>query len=180
MSDLTEKYLSGERVFEGKLLKIDCDTVLLPDGKESKREYVRHPGACVVVAEVRPGVLIFERQFRYPLRRSFIELPAGKLDPNEEPLTCAKRELLEETGYSASEWTHLGVMHPCIGYSDERIEIFLARGLVKGEQKLDEGEFLEVFEMTLEEAHRAVLAQKITDGKSVTALYLAREVLLGK
>ncbi|MFA9439465.1 NUDIX domain-containing protein [Uliginosibacterium sp. sgz301328] len=177
MESLNEERIDGARVYEGKLLKIDCDRIRLPDGSESWREFVRHPGAAIVIAETRPGVLVMERQFRYPVGRVFIELPAGKLDSDEDPIVCAQRELLEETGYSATEWRHLGTMHTCIGYSDERIEIFLARGLTLGAQQLDEGEFLEVFEMSLDEAEQAVLDGRITDAKTITGLFWARKVL---
>ena len=136
---LHESALDSERVFDGALLKVWRDRVRLPNGGESVREYVRHPGAVVVVAQLPDGSLLFERQFRYPLRRAFLELPAGKIDGGEDILVCAKRELREETGYEAAEWRHLGVMHPCIGYSDERIEIFLAGGLTHVGHAWDEG-----------------------------------------
>ena len=176
-TNLVEIELECQEVYSGKLLKVQRDKVRLPNGKESFREYIRHPGACVVLAEKAPGVLIFERQFRYPLRREFLELPAGKLDPSDSPLECAQRELREETGYSAAHWKHLGTMHPCIGYSDERIEIFLAQGLEVGERDLDEGEFLDVFEMTLAEAETAVEQGLITDAKTIVGLFWARRVL---
>ncbi len=174
--DLTERYIDGERAFDGKLLKVRRDRVALPDGSEATREYVLHPGACVVIPEVRPGVFIFERQFRYPLGQVFIEFPAGKIDPEESDLECARRELFEETGYKADVLEHLGRMHNCIGYSDERIEIFLARGLTSGQQSLDAGELVEVFEMTLEDAERAVLDGQITDAKTITCLFWARKL----
>lgn len=171
---LEERGLESARVFKGKLLEIHCDRVELPDGNEATREYVRHPGAVVVVAELSDGRLLFERQFRYPLRRAFIELPAGKIDAGEEILSCAMRELREETGYEAAQWLHLGVMHPCIGYSDEHIEIFLARELTHVGNALDAGEFLEVFSMSFDEAREAVFAGRITDGKTITALFIAQ------
>ena len=108
----------------------------------------------------------------------FLEFPAGKIDPGEDAFVTAKRELLEETGHTAREWRHLGVMHPCVGYSDERIEIFLARGLHhETTQKLDHGEFLDVFEMTLENALLAVQQGKITDAKTITGLFWAEKIL---
>lgn len=171
MADLTEHRISGELVYEGKFLKINKDRVRLPDGSEAVREYVRHPGACVIVPEVRPGVFVVERQFRYPVGKVFVEFPAGKLDPDESLLACAKRELEEETGYSASDWEHLGTMHNCIGYSDERIEIFHARNLVAGEAKLDVGEFVELQEMSFDELRQGVLDGWLTDAKTITCLF---------
>lgn len=155
------------------MLKVDVDAVRLPDGRTGVREVVRHPGAVVVVAQLDGGDLLFERQFRYPLRRAFFELPAGKIDADEDILLCAQRELREETGHAAAEWQHLGVIHPCIGYSDERIEVFFARGLSHVGHALDEGEFLEVLTISPDAVRHAVLSGRITDAKTIAALYLA-------
>ncbi len=168
---LIETLIEGEEVFRGRWLRVQRDQVRLPDGKPAMREYVRHPGACVVIPELRPGVFLFERQFRHPLGQVFIELPAGKIDEHDSLLGCAQRELLEETGYTAGAWEHLGRMHNCIGYSDERIEIFLARDLKAGPQQLDDGEFVELFEMSLAEAVTAVQDGRITDAKTITCLF---------
>lgn len=171
-SHLIESEITSEQMFSGVLLDVRKDRVLLPNGKESLREYIVHPGAVVILAFLPNGNLLFERQFRYPLRRVFLELPAGKIDPGEATIDTARRELKEETGYIASEWEYLGVMHPCIGYSDERIEIFAARGLhVAGEKQLDHNEFLEVVELSPAEATQAVWDGRITDAKTVTALF---------
>lgn len=170
---LEESPLESLPVYDGVLLKVRRDRVALPDGSESVREYITHPGAVVVVAVLPDGRLLFERQFRYPLRRAFLELPAGKIDAGEELLDCARRELREETGYEAGAWHYLGVMHPCIGYSDERIEIFLARDLTHVGDALDDGEFLEILTFSVDDAVRAVMEGVITDAKTVTALFRA-------
>ncbi len=175
---LHEEMLETEEVFAGKLLHVHRDVVRLPNGAHSIREFVKHPGAVVVIPLLDNGKLIFERQFRYPLHRAFLELPAGKIDAGEDILETGKRELLEETGYVADDWRYLGVMHPCIGYSDERIEIFLARNVRKvAEQALDHNEFLDVLDLSPGEAELAIREGKITDGKTITALYWAEKVL---
>lgn len=171
-SHLIESELSSKTVFEGALLNVRKDRVLLPNGKESIREYIVHPGAVVILAFLDNGKLLFEKQYRYPLRRVFLELPAGKIDPGESIIDTARRELKEETGYIASEWEYLGVMHPCIGYSDERIEIFSARGLhLAGERELDHNEFLDVLELSPDDARQAVWDGRITDAKTITSLF---------
>jgi len=169
-NDLAEEFLEGEQVFSGRLLEVHRDRVRLPDGKEALREYIRHPGAVAIVALLEDGRVLLERQFRYPLRRVFVEIPAGKLERGEDPLETGKRELLEETGYAAREWRRLGAIHNAIGYSDEKIEIWLARGLVKHEQRLAEGEFLEVFSLPLVEAQAMARDGRITDVKTITGL----------
>ena len=179
-SHLREDCLSSEAVFDGALLHVRRDCVRLPNGKESVREYITHPGAVVVLAVLPNGKLLFERQFRYPLRKVFLELPAGKIDAGEDILVTGQRELLEETGHIGDDWRHLGVVHTCIGYSDERIEIFLATGVrCVGEPQLDHHEFLDVIEMSLEEAIQAVRSGGITDGKTIAALFWAEKVLGG-
>lgn len=177
---LRESGLASEEVFAGKLLHVKRDIVRLPDGKQAIREFVSHPGAVLMIAELPNGKLLFERQFRYPLDRVFLELPAGKIHPGEDILLTAQRELQEETGYVAEHWHYLGVIHPCIGYSDERIEIFFARGLSHVGHALDDGEFLEVHELGLAEAIEAVRDGRLTDGKSVASLLWAERVLDGR
>jgi ADP-ribose pyrophosphatase len=178
-SELIEHTLSTESVFDGHLLKVHRDKVRLSDGHETLREWIAHPGAVVVIAVLDNGKLLFERQFRYPLRRVFLELPAGKIDANEHPLDTARRELREETGYKARSWRHVGAVHPCIGYSDEQIEIFWAQGLSYVGHERDEGELLEVLELSLSDALLAVRDGEITDAKTIPALMWADKVFSG-
>ena len=171
MKDLTERRISSEQVFDGALLKVYRDAVRLPDGSSGGREYIRHPGAVAIVPLFDDGTVLLERQFRYPHRRAFIEVPAGKLDAGEPPLDTAKRELLEETGYAAGEWTRLGTMHTAIAYTDEAIALFLCKKLNRvGEPKLDPGEFVETLIVPFEEALAMVRDGRITDSKSVCSL----------
>jgi len=168
--DFTEHFVSGEEVFSGRLLKVRRDTVRMPDGALVTREYLRHPGAVAILPFTAEGNVILERQFRYPNARDFIEVPAGKVEPGEDLLETAKRELLEETGYAASDWQRLTTIHNAIGYSDESIELYAARGLEKKKQKLDEEEFLEVLEMPFAEAIAMIRDGRITDVKTIVAL----------
>ena len=168
--DLTERFVSGEAVFSGRMLHVRCDTVRLPDGNAATREYIRHPGAVTVLAFAEDGGVVLERQFRYALERDFIEAPAGKIEPGEDLLETAKRELLEETGYLANDWRRVATLHNAIGYSDEAIELFVARGLSKGQQKLDQEEFLEVLVVPFAEALGMVRDGRITDTKTMVAL----------
>jgi ADP-ribose diphosphatase len=177
--DLTETCISSETLVKGKLLHAKRDKVRLPNGHETEREYVEHPGAVLIIPLLDDGRLVMERQFRYPLHRVFIELPAGKIDLNEDPLETGKRELLEETGYSASEWQFLASFHPCIGYSDEVIHLYLARGLTLGKPHEDEDELLDIFTMSLREAMEAMRRGEITDGKTMIALFWADRHLNG-
>lgn len=172
---LKEVPLDARWVLRGNFLQVQRDRVRLPNGREATREYIRHPGAAVVVPILDDGRLLLERQYRYPMGRVILEFPAGKLDPNEDPLTCARRELREETGYVAREWAYAGVLHNAIAYSDERIEIFFARGLTRGEQRLDDGEFLELVTHTEAELDAMARDGAITDAKTLTCLlWLAR------
>ena len=175
---MTEEFLQGELVFSGRLLKVHRDRVRLPDGSEAVREYIRHPGAVVILALLEDGRVVLERQFRYPHGREFIELPAGKRDPGETPEATGRRELLEETGYVAAQWRRLGVIHNAIGYSDEGIELWLARGLELRAPKLEAGEFLEVFTLPLAEAIAMVRDGRITDAKTAVGLLWARCLLV--
>ena len=170
MKDLTEHFVAGGMVLDGNLLKVYRDTVRLPDGSQGEREYIRHPGAVAIVALTEDRKLLLERQYRYPPRREFIEIPAGKIDPGEAHFATAKRELLEETGYLAEEWTRLCVLHTAIGYTDEAIELYLARKLTLQERKLDPGEFLETFLLPFDDALAMVRDGRISDVKTVAAI----------
>jgi ADP-ribose pyrophosphatase len=177
--DLTEHQLTSECVYAGELLMVKRDTVRLPDGSSGGREYIDHPGAVAILPILDSGEIVFERQYRYPLRAEMIEIPAGKIDPGETPLETAKRELLEETGYSASQWRHLMTFHPVIAYSTERIEIFIARGLRHQGAKLEAGEFLEVFTMAPDKALDWVREGRITDSKTIIGLMWLEKILNG-
>lgn len=168
--DLLEHTLSSETVYQGRLLNARRDRVRLPNGKESSREYLLHPGAAVIIPLFDNGDTLLERQHRYPLHRDFLELPAGKFDPGETELACAQRELLEETGYTADSWRELATFHPCIGYSDERLVYFLARGLSHEGHARDHDEFLEILRVPMAEALDMVRDGRITDGKTVMGL----------
>lgn len=168
--DFTEKQLDSKLVYDGGLLKVREDRVRLPDGREATREYIQHPGAVMMIALLDEDTLILERQFRYPLRRHFYELPAGKMETGEDPLATAQRELIEECGYEAESWRHLATLHPCIGYSDERIELFLARDLKYVGHALDDGEFLEVVPLKISDALNWVRSGKINEVKTVIGL----------
>jgi ADP-ribose pyrophosphatase len=169
---LIETRVSSQPVYQGKLLHVRCDSVRLPDGSLATREYIVHPGAVLVVPVLPDGRLVIERQYRYPLQQVFVEFPAGKLDPGETALATGQRELKEEAGYTARDWTRLGVIHPLLSYSTEAIELYLAEGLEHVGATLDDGEFLDVGIMSVGEMLAAVERGEITDAKTVTALLL--------
>ena len=177
MEDLTEHRVSGEKVYEGVMLHVYKDMVRLPSGKITAREFVRHPGAVMVIPLLPSGEVVMERQFRYPLARDFIEFPAGKIDPGEEGLATGQRELFEETGYRADTWTHLTTIHPVISYSDERIELYLAEHLTAADARLDEGEFLEVITVPVRTAIDWVEEGRITDVKTVIGVFWLERLL---
>jgi ADP-ribose pyrophosphatase len=176
---LTERCLASQEVPHTRFMRVMQDRVLLPSGREGEREYVMHPGAVLVIPMLDDGRLVLERQFRYPLRQVFIELPAGKIDPDEDHLITGQRELQEETGYTAREWIYLAAQHPCIGYSDEIIHIYLARGLTPGPHRRDADEALQIFETHYQDCLRMVQAGEITDGKTIIALFWLEKYLQG-
>jgi len=180
---LRETKMSSLEMCRGTFLKVLSDTVQLPNGSTATREYVVHPGAVMVVPliEDAQGTLqvVLERQFRYPVNQVMIEFPAGKLDPGESCFDCAKRELREETGYSAAFWARAGVLHPVIAYSTEFIDIWFARGLTLGARQLDDGEFLDVFNATPDELMRLCRDGLVTDAKTLTAALWLQNVLSG-
>ena len=175
---LTEKQISTELLFDGTVLHVYKDDVQLPDGGTAVRELIKHIGAVCVIPVTDDGRVVLERQYRYPISRVVIEIPAGKLDyADEDRLEAAKRELHEETGLTADKWTDIGLYYPAPAYSDEKITMYLAQGLHKGKQDLDEDEFLEVFTMPLAELVEKVLSGEISDGKTQIAALKAAAIL---
>jgi ADP-ribose pyrophosphatase len=156
--------------WRGVFLDVRRDRVALPDGSRTEREYIVHPGAVMVVPLLGADRVVVERQWRYPMARAMLEFPAGKLDPGEPALGCAARELAEETGYRAREWARAGVLHNAISYSTEAIEVWFARGLEAGDRKLDVGEFLDVFDLAIDEVDEAARRGEITDAKTLVGL----------
>ena len=176
--NLREERVSSQEIFDGAIVHLYKDTVTLPNGNPATREVIRHIGAVAVVPVTDDGKVIVERQFRYPLDQVITEIPAGKLDSfTEDRLAAAKRELEEETGYTADTWTALGDFHPTAAYCDEKITLYLATGLHQGERHLDEDEFLNVMAVPMEELVADIMAGRITDGKTQTAILKAHLAL---
>jgi ADP-ribose pyrophosphatase len=178
-SHLREETVASQELFRGSFLLALRDQVRLPDGSLASREYVRHPGAVVVVAQLSDGRYVMVRQWRHPLGRVFAEFPAGKLDAGEEPLACAKRELQEETGYRAQRWAYAGPIHLAIAYSTEVIHLFFADDLQSGPRQLDEGEFLDVFAASLEQLLQWARDGELTDAKTLFCLLWAQNLRAG-
>ncbi|MGH6611892.1 MAG: NUDIX domain-containing protein [Burkholderiaceae bacterium] len=176
---LIEQTLDSRLVFEGAFLRLYVDTVKSADGHVATREYLRHPGAVMIVPLLPDGQVVLERQFRYPLKRTVIEFPAGKVDAGESALACAQRELLEETGYRAARWSYLGGLHNAIGYCDEKIEMYLAEELTHESATLDAGETLEVFTASWQQLLQWVRDGEVTDVKTMVGVLWLERVLAG-
>ncbi len=175
---LREEWKSTKEIFDGRILHVIDDTVICPNGNEASRELIRHVGAVCVVPITDDGKVIVERQFRYPIDKVITEIPAGKLDSkSEDPLLAAKRELREETGYTAEEWISLGAFYPAPAYSDELIHIYIAKKLKKGERDLDEDEFLDVYAVPFDELVEGIMRGDITDCKTQMAILKAEHKL---
>lgn len=176
--NLAEVKTGSEEIFDGIILHVFKDTVQLPNGNPATREVIRHVGAVGVVPVTDDGKVIVEQQFRYPLDQVITEIPAGKLDSfTEDRLSAAKRELEEETGYTAKEWVELGDYYPTPAYCDERITLYLARGLAQGQRHLDEDEFLNFKAVPLADLVEDVMAGRITDGKTQVAILKVARIL---
>ncbi len=177
-SRLREVRTGSEEIFNGVILHVQRDTVRLPNGSETIREVIRHIGAVCVIPVLENGDVVMERQYRYPLDRVILEIPAGKLDAaDEDRFSAIQRELREETGYTADEWTVLGDFHPAPAYSDEFITMYMARGLRKGDRHLDEDEFLDVYTVPLKDLVEDVMAGRISDAKTQVCILKAARLL---
>ena len=170
MTDFTEKTIKTTNIFKGRIIDLNVHDIILPNGKRSKREIVNHPGAVAVIAVTDENKMILVRQYRKALEKTIAEIPAGKLEKGEEPLTCAKRELEEETGITAEKWTSLGSFYTSPGFADEKLYLYLAEDLREGIINTDEDEFVEMFEVTLSEAEDLMKKEIIHDAKTVFAV----------
>lgn len=172
-----EKCISSKRVFSGVLLDVFSDEVVLPNGRKSIREYIRHPGAALAIPYLGDREIVLIRQFRYPVGRVMIELPAGKLDPGEDTETTIRREIVEETGLEAGILVKLSMIHTCVGYSSEFIDLFWASELVQQFTNLDSDENIETFQVSIEEAIEMIYTGEITDAKTIIGLFWAEKIL---
>ncbi|MCM0760094.1 NUDIX hydrolase [Sporomusa sphaeroides DSM 2875] len=171
--DLYEKPVSSNRLFEGKIINLRRDEVILPNGRTATREVVEHPGAVAVVPITKTGQVVLVRQFRHPVGRIILEVPAGKLDRNEKPEDCALRELAEETGFVANKLRKLTSMYTTPGFSNEVIHLYLAEDLVESDQRPDEDEFIKTEQYSPEQIRQMIKSGEICDAKSLVALCLA-------
>lgn len=175
-SDLVETYIDGETVYQGSFFNVEKDRVRLPHGGLATREYIRHPGAVVILPLFGDGRVLLERQFRFPANGIFLEFPAGKIDRGEDILVAAQRELKEETGYTASSWHYLTTIHNALGYSDERLIIYLAKDLHEGKAELDEEEFVQTFKTSVSQLLEWVENGTITDAKTVIGSFWLEKI----
>ncbi|SMC58544.1 NUDIX hydrolase [Sporomusa malonica] len=172
-TDFHETLINSTRLFEGKIINLRRDEVMLPNGKTGTREVVEHPGAVAIVPITNDGRVILVRQFRHPVQQVMLEVPAGKLDPGERPEACALRELAEETGFVANNLRKLTAMYTTPGFSNEVIHVYLAEGLVESDKQPDEDEFINTETYTSEQIREMIISGEICDAKSLVALYLA-------
>lgn len=179
-ASLDESTLEQRVVYEGKFLKVRLDLARLPDGSSATREFVLHPGAAAMIPIGSDERILIERQFRYAMGAVYVEIPAGKIDPGESSLQTAKRELVEETGYHANEWGFLTRIHPAIGFSNEVMDLYLARGLVPSERSLDAGEFLEIDWVTLGWLMDELRAGRLPDVKTQLAVHWLDRLFSGQ
>jgi ADP-ribose pyrophosphatase len=168
---MIEKTVASTKVYDGKIIKVKVDDVELPNGKTAKREIVNHPGAVAVMAITEENKMIMVRQFRKPLERMLIEIPAGKLEPGEEPAVCAHRELQEETGYTCQQLRHQASFYTSPGFADEIVHLYRAENIQPGPARPDEDEFVELIHVTLEEAEQLIANGDIRDAKTILAVY---------
>lgn len=178
--DYEEKTVSVRHIYKGNIINVDLVTVTLPDGRTATRDIVRHPGASVIIPLNEKGEIYMVRQYRKPLEAVFLEIPAGKLDPGEDPLTCAKRELMEETGLKAREIIYLASIHSTPGFSDEVLHMYAAVGLVEGKSCADTDEFISTEKHKVEDLTDMILSGKITDAKSIIGIFMAEKIIRGK
>jgi ADP-ribose pyrophosphatase len=164
---------SRSTLHQGRVFNLIKENYTLENGVTSDMDFIQHPGAAAMVPMLNNQEVVLIKQYRHAIREFIWEIPAGTLDPNESPITCARRELIEEIGYSATGWNQLGTITPLPGCSDERIHIFLALGLKPAEQNLDDDEMINVHKMNLSEALQMILAGEISDGKTISGLFLA-------
>ena len=176
-NDYTEHEVSSTTVYQGALLRVKEDHITLPNGQSGKREYVEHQGAVLIIPLLDDHTVVLERQYRYPVRQHCYELPAGKKELGEASLLTAQRELKEETGYEANDWRSLGSLLPSIGYSDEHIDYFVARDLRFTGIARDEGEFLDVFTLRLDEAIAWITSGKIKDVKTIAGIFWVKHLI---
>lgn len=162
--------VSSESIFQGKIISLQVDHVKLPNGEMATREIVKHPGAVAVLAIVDNRMIVVE-QYRKPLEKSQVEIPAGKLDRGEDPMEAARRELEEETGYQCGSLKHLCSFYTSPGFADEFLHLYVAEGLTAGHARPDEDEFLECEAITLEQAQQYIQEQRISDAKTIMAVY---------